>query len=167
MMIATVELWTPVDLERAGGRWAAWLAFVFGISLSLCANIGSTPDSSILGVTVAACPPLALLLAVELLNRALKRHRTGAVPLVEMQWCEFAEIRDTVEMTAAPHSCHLAKLREDGYVESHGEGRLSQWRLTPLGCERLTDHLNALHAAVTRAGEILASVTPTDPEVTS
>ncbi|AUI60387.1 hypothetical protein B1H26_24385 [Amycolatopsis sp. BJA-103] len=83
LMIATVELWKPVDSERAGGRWAAWLAFIFGISLSLCANIGSTPDLSILGITVAACPPLALLLAVELLNRALKRHRAGAVTPVE------------------------------------------------------------------------------------
>lgn len=40
LMIATVELWKPADHEHAGGRWAAWLAFVFGISLSLCANIG-------------------------------------------------------------------------------------------------------------------------------
>jgi hypothetical protein len=30
---------------------------------------------SVFAVAVAACPPLALLLAVELLNRALKRHR--------------------------------------------------------------------------------------------
>lgn len=83
LMIATVELWKPTDAERAGSRWAAWLAFTFGISLSLCANIGSAPDLSILGGTVAACPPLALLLAVELLNRALKRHRAETAHLRE------------------------------------------------------------------------------------
>ncbi|RSM57229.1 hypothetical protein DMH03_28770 [Amycolatopsis sp. WAC 01376] len=77
LMIATVELWKPVDRDRAGGRWTAWLAFVFGISL--CANVGSAADLSMFGVIVAACPPLALLLAVELLNRALKRHRTETV----------------------------------------------------------------------------------------
>ncbi|MGY6658971.1 DUF2637 domain-containing protein, partial [Amycolatopsis sp. TRM77291] len=75
LMIATVELWKSADTAQTGSRWTAWLAFIFGISLSLCANIGSTPDLSIFGLTVAACPPLALLLAVELLNRALKRHR--------------------------------------------------------------------------------------------
>ncbi len=32
-------------------------------------------ELSVFAVAVAACPPLALLLAVELLNRALKRHR--------------------------------------------------------------------------------------------
>ena len=31
-------------------------------------------------VMVAACPPLALLLAVELFNHALKRHRTATLP---------------------------------------------------------------------------------------
>ncbi|MFI5557660.1 DUF2637 domain-containing protein [Amycolatopsis japonica] len=71
---ATVELWKP---SRDGSsQWPAWAAFIFGISLSLCANIASAPLTSTLGVAVAACPPLALLLAVELLNRALERHRT-------------------------------------------------------------------------------------------
>ncbi|MBE1577685.1 DUF2637 domain-containing protein [Amycolatopsis roodepoortensis] len=71
---ATVELWKPS--RDNSSRWPAWSAFVFGISLSLCANIASAPVTSAFGVAVAACPPLALLLAVELLNRALKRHRT-------------------------------------------------------------------------------------------
>ncbi|WP_225440263.1 DUF2637 domain-containing protein [Amycolatopsis eburnea] len=70
---ATVELWKKSD----GRRWAAWMAFGFGISLSLCANIGSAPRLTVFSVVVAACPPLALLLAVELLNRALKRHRSS------------------------------------------------------------------------------------------
>jgi hypothetical protein len=44
--------------------------------LSLCANVAAAPKLSVFGVAVAAWPPLALLLAVELLNRALKRHQT-------------------------------------------------------------------------------------------
>jgi hypothetical protein len=40
--------------------------FVFGIRLSLVANIGETSALSVLQVTVAACPPLVLLPAVEL-----------------------------------------------------------------------------------------------------
>jgi len=88
---ATVELWettapsphpsNPTGASAAhaaksgGGRWAAWLAFLFGIGLSLCANIAAAPEMKALAVVVATCPPFALLLAVELLNRALKRHR--------------------------------------------------------------------------------------------
>lgn len=68
---ATVELWKT---DRGSGRWKAWLAFVFGIVLSLCANVAAAPELSVFAVAVAACPPLALLLAVELLNHALKRR---------------------------------------------------------------------------------------------
>jgi hypothetical protein len=75
LTMATVELWKTGRGRRASGRWAAWLAFTLGICLSLCANIAAAPELSVFAVAVAACPPLALLLAVELLNRALKRHR--------------------------------------------------------------------------------------------
>ncbi|MGH3624202.1 MAG: DUF2637 domain-containing protein, partial [Sciscionella sp.] len=73
LTMATVELWKTGHGRRAGGRWAAWLAFGLGICLSLCAKIAAAPELSVFAVAVAACP-LALLLAVELLNRALKRH---------------------------------------------------------------------------------------------
>jgi hypothetical protein len=72
---ATVELWKTTGHGRRAGQWAAWLSFVFGICLSLCANVAAAPELSVFAVAVATCPPLALLLAVELLNRALKRHR--------------------------------------------------------------------------------------------
>ncbi|MFI5586330.1 DUF2637 domain-containing protein [Amycolatopsis sp. NPDC051758] len=52
---ATVELWKPSDARRR----AAWTAFGFGISLSLCANIGSAPRLTVFSIVVAACPPLA------------------------------------------------------------------------------------------------------------
>jgi hypothetical protein len=74
LTMATVELWKTSHGHRASGRWAAWLAFALGICLSLCANIAAAPELNVFAVAVAACPPLALLLAVELLNRALKRH---------------------------------------------------------------------------------------------
>lgn len=74
LTMATVELWKTTHSQSVG-RWTAWLAFAFGIVLSLCANIASAPELSVFAIAVAACPPLALLLAVELLNRALKRHR--------------------------------------------------------------------------------------------
>ncbi|TKG66252.1 DUF2637 domain-containing protein [Prauserella endophytica] len=92
---ATVELWkTTGDSRRAGGRWAAWLSFVFGICLSLCANVAAAPELSVFAVAVAACPPLALLLAVELLNRALKRHRAETANETSTETGETGETGD-------------------------------------------------------------------------
>jgi len=92
---ATVELWkTTGHGRRAGGRWAAWLAFVFGICLSLCANVAAAPELSVFAVAVAACPPLALLLAVELLNRALKRHRAETANETNAETAETTETGD-------------------------------------------------------------------------
>jgi hypothetical protein len=41
-------------------------------------NIASAPELNAFAIAVAGCPLLALLLSVELLNRALKRHRFQA-----------------------------------------------------------------------------------------
>jgi hypothetical protein len=74
LTMATIELWRPGHRDTTR-RPAAWLAFAFGICLSLCANIAAAPNFSVFAIAVAACPPLALLLSVELLNTALNRHR--------------------------------------------------------------------------------------------
>lgn len=42
-------------------------------------------------MAVAACPPLALLLAVELLNRALKRHRAETANETSTETAETSE----------------------------------------------------------------------------
>jgi hypothetical protein len=80
MTTATVELWKNSQRARKrGSKWSAWLAFLVGVTLSLCANIAAAPELSVFAVAVAVCPPLALLLSVELLNAALKRHRAETV----------------------------------------------------------------------------------------
>ncbi|MFF0495651.1 hypothetical protein ACFYU5_04525 [Nocardia aobensis] len=53
---------------------------------------------SVFSVAVAACPPVALLLAVELLNRALKRHHAETDESVD----ETSTETDGTEETAAP-----------------------------------------------------------------
>ncbi|WP_338595522.1 DUF2637 domain-containing protein [Saccharopolyspora sp. SCSIO 74807] len=77
LLTSTIELWKTHD-RGAASRWKAWLSFMLGIALSLCANIASAPVLSTFALAVAACPPLALLLPVELLNQALKRHHQTA-----------------------------------------------------------------------------------------
>lgn len=74
LTMATIELWKTGHRHRATGQWKAWLSFTLGIGLSLCANIASAPELNAFAIAVAACPPLALLLSVELLNQALKRR---------------------------------------------------------------------------------------------
>jgi DNA-binding MarR family transcriptional regulator len=79
-----------------------------------------------------------------------------ATMLAEMQWQEFTAIRDALDMTAPALSRRLAALHRAGHVETRRHGRRSCWRLTPLGSERLVEHIDALHALVTKASEILA-----------
>ncbi|GGM34301.1 hypothetical protein GCM10012275_02050 [Longimycelium tulufanense] len=98
---ATVELWKSSHGRRAGGRWAAWLSFVFGICLSLCANVAAAPELSVFAVAVAACPPLALLLAVELLNRALKRHRAETTSEISTETAATGETGDETASVAS------------------------------------------------------------------
>src|SRR6266536_3581072 len=63
-------------------------------SASLCANVAAAPELSVFAVAVAACPPLALLLAVELLNQALKRHRAETASEIDTRNRETAENSD-------------------------------------------------------------------------
>ena len=78
LTMATVELWKTGNRAHAAGQWKAWLSFALGIGLSLCANIASAPELNIFSIAVAICPPLALLLSVELLSQALKRRHAEA-----------------------------------------------------------------------------------------
>ncbi|MCI2423841.1 DUF2637 domain-containing protein [Saccharopolyspora sp. K220] len=79
LTLATIELWKASHHHGTRGQWKAWLSFTLGIGLSLCANIASAPEPSVFAIAVATCPPLALLLSVELLNQALKRHHAAKI----------------------------------------------------------------------------------------
>ena len=41
LTVATVELWKTGRGQPDRGQWKAWMAFLFGISLSLCANVAA------------------------------------------------------------------------------------------------------------------------------
>ena len=119
LVIATVELWkhTPGTSRRT-----AWSAFAFGISLSLCANIGAAEDLTVLGVIVAASPPVALLLAVELLNRALRHNFEQAPATAEAD-------SDTPETVARPTQSTAEQRMWQHFLNEHSQGR------TPTGAE--------------------------------
>jgi len=59
-------------------RLASWLAFGLGIGVSLAANIASAPTLAWQPVLVAGWPPVALLLAVELLAHRRREQSENA-----------------------------------------------------------------------------------------
>jgi hypothetical protein len=66
------------DAHRTGrrARTFLWAAFAAGIIVSLAANIATAPSMSWAPILVAGWPPVALLLAVELLGH--RRHQATA-----------------------------------------------------------------------------------------
>jgi hypothetical protein len=64
--LATVGVFKAEQLSRRG-RIAVWLSFWLGIVMSLVANISAAPTLTLQPILVAGWPPVALLLAVELL----------------------------------------------------------------------------------------------------
>jgi hypothetical protein len=67
VLLATVGLLRADHRTARRNRWALWAAFGFGIAVSLAANIAAAPSLGWQPVLVAGWPPIALLLAVELL----------------------------------------------------------------------------------------------------
>ncbi|MGW5715333.1 DUF2637 domain-containing protein [Amycolatopsis sp. NPDC003865] len=114
LTIATVELWKT---GHDTGRRIAWVAFGFGICLSLCANVGSTEDHTVFGVIVAASPPLALLLAVELLNRSLRRRRAHGETDETTKISEGDLVSEGLEGTAEQRMWQH-------YLREHARGRV-------------------------------------------
>lgn len=74
LLLATVGMLKPGDQSRRM-RVAVWVAFLGCIAVSLAANIAAAPRLEWQPVLVAGWPPVALLLAVELLaHRSRSRH---------------------------------------------------------------------------------------------
>jgi hypothetical protein len=72
LLLATVGVLKSGQQASRRSRVAVWLSFWLGIAVSLAANIAAAPTLTWQPVLVAGWPPVALLLAVELLA-----HRPG------------------------------------------------------------------------------------------
>lgn len=110
--------------------------------MSLCANIAAAPPLSILGVMVAACPPLALLLAAKLLNGALRRRepRPHRRPL--------GRLRPRQSLHTAPDAASVASTAEQrmwnqyqaNAPRTHPDGRRVLQRCRTAGRIALPEH---------------------------
>lgn len=79
LVLATIGLLKPQAAGRRRIRYAVRLAFGLGIAVSLVANVAAAPRLAWQPVLVAGWPPVALLLAVELLaTGALEGTETPA-----------------------------------------------------------------------------------------
>ena len=67
LVLATVGVLTSNERTNRRYRIAVWLSFWTGIAMSLTANISAAPELTLQPILVAGWPPVALLLAVELL----------------------------------------------------------------------------------------------------
>ena len=114
------------------------MAFVLGICLSLCANISAAPALSVFAVAVAACPPVALLLAVELLNRALKRHRAETLSETSIETAEASETGDetgsVVRLALVPNESRPAEPTAEKRMWAYYVTELAKGR-RPTGAE--------------------------------
>ena len=139
LTIATVELWKTHRSGRPSGRWVAWLAFVFGICLSLVANICSAPALSVLQVTVAACRSLVLLLAVELLNGALKQRsrETGSQTAgVYSETARHSLDSEAGNETMEPEQQVIVSPRSEERAERTAEQRMWKYYVDERACGR-------------------------------
>jgi uncharacterized protein DUF2637 len=80
LVLATVGVLTSSQQASRRYRIAVWVSFWAGIAMSLTANISAAPTLTLQPILVAGWPPVALLLAVELLGHSPRsRQHTETV----------------------------------------------------------------------------------------
>lgn len=110
LLLATVGLVKPGHQPRRM-RVAVWSAFLGCIAVSLAANIAAAPTLAWQPVLVAGWPPIALLLAVELLaHRSRSRHTETTPAAPEAQPAAPAGDRDGETSSGSPAVITLAEL---------------------------------------------------------
>jgi hypothetical protein len=120
LLLATVGLLKPAAHQSRRMRIAVWLAFLGCIAVSLAANVAAAPRLAWQPVLVAGWPPVALLLAVELLahrSRAPRAETQPAAPTVE----PAAPIAPSETMSAAETAPETARVITLAEVSPNGE----------------------------------------------
>jgi hypothetical protein len=130
LVLATASLLKPAHDVTHRVRTAVWTAFLLGIAVSLAANIASAPTFDWQPILVAGWPPIALLLAVELLAHQPKPQPdagptsgSGDEPLTD------TEVIVTLANPPAPEPATAAEVMWAHYQREATRGR------TPTGAE--------------------------------
>jgi hypothetical protein len=102
VLLATDGLLRTNHCSGRRRRWALWAAFGFGIAVSLAANIAAAPALGWRPVLVAGWPPVALLLAVELLAHHPTPAGTETTETPAAQPAPVADRTETIESPPVP-----------------------------------------------------------------
>ncbi|HEY0691757.1 MAG TPA: DUF2637 domain-containing protein [Kribbella sp.] len=115
LVLATVGVLKAEQLSRRG-RIAVWLSFWLGIVVSLAANIAAAPELTWQPVLVAGWPPVALLLAVELLAHGPRsREHTETEP-----------VTPAAEQAVPETGTAASMVVRDGETENESDGETAQ-----------------------------------------
>lgn len=148
LVLATVGLLKSSGQTSRRARWAIWSAFALGIAVSMAANIAAAPTLAWQPVLVAGWPPVALLLAVELLtHRPIEWEPAQPEPgLTETTTLTGTETEKATRPQDGPTAEeimweHYQRERSRGHVPTgaeldrvagtrdYGRGVLRRWRL--------------------------------------
>ncbi|MGH3995067.1 MAG: DUF2637 domain-containing protein, partial [Pseudonocardiaceae bacterium] len=136
VILASTGLLTERAETVRRARWAVRLAFLLGVAVSLAANIAAAPTLTWQPILVAGWPPVALLLAVELVLHA--RHRDHADPTAETTGRLPVESTSETEqpLPARPNGNHRRNghRKAENLMWTHYERELALGR-TPTGAE--------------------------------
>jgi Protein of unknown function (DUF2637) len=99
-------------------RGALWAAFGFGIAASLAANIAAAPGLDWRSVLVAGWPPVALLLAVELLAHRPAPATAGTAETVPAGSMPVAAVAETTESLSPPAAATVERAESSAVAET-------------------------------------------------
>jgi hypothetical protein len=77
--------------------------------------------------------------------------------LADAKWHEDVAVRRTLRLGERGFASHAEWLRAAGYLEIRTEGHRTKLRLSPLGLDRLTDHVAAFKRVTGTAAELVAA----------
>jgi Protein of unknown function (DUF2637) len=112
----------PTHLRRI--RWIVRLTLVLGVAASIAANVLHARDN-LISQTIAAWPPLALLLTVELISRVPVHHRglagarvcAAAIIAAIAAWVSYWHMAGvTARYGESPASAQLMPISVDGLI---------------------------------------------------
>lgn len=114
LVLATVGVLTSSERTSRRYRIAVWLSFWAGIAMSLTANISAAPELTLQPILVAGWPPVALLLAVELLAHGPRSQQHTET---DLGTSETEQAGSAIDQAAA----ETAKVITLAKVSPHGE----------------------------------------------
>jgi hypothetical protein len=145
LVLSTAGLLRDSPYASVRARYALRIAFAVGIIVSLAANIATAPSMTWAPILVAGWPPVALLLAVELLGHR-HRHRGDGVDQGGREAGRDSETtpsetetkpneKKTAENVITLVESRLSRRTAEQVMWDHYQGRLSAGLPAPTGSE--------------------------------